>query len=64
MDLPDWALVATVLAAGVVSAGVTDFFLSRAGFEDLGVFVWVVGYGGAVFAVWFVWLRHLDFAPS
>lgn len=64
MDLPEWAKAALVLAAGVVIAGVTDYFLARAGFEGLGMLVWAIGYGGAVFTVWFVWLRHLEFDPS
>lgn len=64
MALPDWAKAALVLVSGVVGAGIADYLLAQAGYGALGAAVWVVGYGGAVFAVWFVWLRHLEFDPS
>lgn len=64
MGLPEWTKAAAVLVAGVVFAGMADHLLASAGHEGLGALVWVVGYGGAIFAVWFVWLRHLEFEPS
>lgn len=64
MGVPDWAKAAAVLVSGVVLAGLADYLLAQAGHEGLGALVWVVGYGGAVFAVWVVWLRRLEFEPS
>jgi hypothetical protein len=59
-----WARVAAVLTGGVVIAGVSDFLLSAAGYPSLGAFVWAVGYGGAVIAVWFLVFRGRSFEPG
>lgn len=63
MAPPNWAKAALVLAGSVALAGLADAALSRAGYRTLGVTVWVVGYGGAVLAVWLFWVRHLDISP-
>ncbi|WP_435197097.1 hypothetical protein [Natronomonas sp. EA1] len=62
--LPGWAVGMTILAGGVVSAGILDFLLSQLGYGGLGAFVWAIGYGGAVFAVWLIWFRDLELAPD
>jgi hypothetical protein len=63
-ELPGWARAAGLLAAGVVFAGVADFLLSAAGRPGLGAVVWVVGYGGAVLAVWLLVFRGREFEPG
>lgn len=63
MALPNWTKAAVVLVGSVVLAGLADAALARAGYRALGTVVWVVGYGGAVLALWLFWLRHLDLAP-
>lgn len=50
----------TVLASGVILPGLAKYFLSAAGYPDLGSLVWVLGFGTMVFAVWYVWIRPLD----
>lgn len=49
-----------VLAGGIVLPGLADFALARAGYETLGVIVWITGYLGAMVLIWYVWLRPLD----
>lgn len=61
VELPEWAQVAALLAAGVVLAGMTDFLLARLGFPGVGAWVWAIGYGGTVLAVWFFFLRGQEF---
>lgn len=63
-DLPDWARIALVLALGVLLAGVGDFLLSRQGYPGIGVAIWVIGYGGTVFAVWALFVRGREFVPA
>lgn len=63
-SLPGWARAAVILAAGVVVAGAGDFALSAAGHPGLGAFVWAVGYGGAVLAVWLLVFRGRSFEPG
>jgi len=63
VTLPNWAKAALALAGSVALAGLADAALARAGYPTLGATVWVVGYGGAVFAVWLFWVRHLDISP-
>jgi cation transporter-like permease len=52
-------LVATVVV-GVAGSGIARRFLGEAGFETLGVVVFVLGYAGMVVVVWLGWIRPLE----
>ena len=52
--------LALVLFITVAVPGVTDYFLSAAGHETLGMMVWAGGYGVGILLIWFVWVRPLD----
>jgi hypothetical protein len=54
-----WLLVA-VAAAGVVVPGLLHYWLVQADFPVVADVVWIGGYGLAVLAVWYGWLRPLD----
>lgn len=56
----DVLLLATVLVLGVAGTGIVRRLLGEAGLNDLGVVVWILGYGGTVFVVWYGWIRPLD----
>lgn len=71
-DTPPWQLLVVVIVAGVVLPGVTrnllsgDDLQSQALFHllghgiNVGMLVWLVGYGSMVFIVWYGWIRPLD----
>lgn len=59
--MPDIRLLALVLVAGIVIPGVADYTLTEAGRPTLAAAVWVGGYGAAIAAAWFGWLRHVEF---
>lgn len=62
--LPQW-VAGVLLVAGTVSlAGIGDGVLNSAGYPVLGAFFWVVCYATAMLVIWFVWLRHIDFAGA
>lgn len=63
-DRPPRWLLAVVLAAGVVVPGLVQHWLHGAGYGLAGDVVWVVGYVGAALAVWYGWLRPIEFAGS
>jgi hypothetical protein len=48
------------LALGVVVPGFLKYFLTAAGYEQLGTAVWVSGYVTAILVIWYVWIRPLD----
>jgi len=56
----DRALLVIVLLVGIGGSGLARRFLGEAGYDDLGVLVWVLGYGGMVFVLWYGWIRPLD----
>jgi hypothetical protein len=56
----DALLLATVLIVGVAGTGIVRRLLGEAGLTDLGVVVWILGYGGTVLVVWYGWIRPLD----
>lgn len=56
----DRLLLVAVVLVGVVGSGVARWALGQAGFNNLGRLVFVMGYGGMVFAVWYGWIRPLD----
>jgi len=49
------------LALGVLVPGLVKYGLTRAGYPTLGSAVWVTGYLTAVVAIWYVWVRPIDF---
>ncbi len=53
-------LLGSVLLVGVAGTGVVRRLLGEAGLNDLGAVVWILGYGGTVLVVWYVWIRPLD----
>ena len=53
-------LLATVLIVGVAGTGLVRRLLGEAGLNDLGMIVWIIGYGGTVVVVWYGWIRPLD----
>lgn len=58
--LPQWVSGVLLVAATVALAGIGDRVLTGAGYPYLAAAFWVVCYAGALFVVWFVWLRHID----
>ncbi|POG55740.1 hypothetical protein C5B90_11095 [Haloferax sp. Atlit-12N] len=53
-------LLAAVVTLGIVLPGVARRLLGEAGYNDLGMVVFVVGYAGMVLVVWYGWIRPLD----
>jgi hypothetical protein len=53
-------LLVGLLAVGIAGSGLARRFLGEAGYSDLGVVVFVVGYAGMVLLVWWGWVRPLD----
>jgi hypothetical protein len=58
--LKSWHFAILVVIAGLVLPGVTVYSLEQAGLSFLGNIVWIIGYGTAVFVVWYIWLRPID----
>lgn len=56
----DSLLLALVLFVGVAGTGVVRRQLGVLGYNQLGRYVFVLGYGGMVFVVWYGWIRPLD----
>jgi hypothetical protein len=53
-------LLVGLLAVGIAGSGIARRFLGEAGYGDIGVVVFVVGYAGMVLVVWWGWLRPID----
>ncbi|WP_042661867.1 hypothetical protein [Haloferax sp. ATB1] len=53
-------LLAAVVTLGIVIPGVARRLLGEAGYNDLGMVVFVLGYAGMVVIVWYGWIRPLD----
>ena len=49
-----------IAVAGIIVPGILDFTLVQYGYSGVGSLVWTLGYGGAIIAVWYGWLRPLD----
>ncbi|WP_162224431.1 hypothetical protein [Halorussus amylolyticus] len=52
------------LAIGVFVPGLADYALSAAGYPAVGGVVWASGYLTAMVAIWYIWIRPLDFHGS
>ncbi|MGB9987379.1 hypothetical protein [Salarchaeum japonicum] len=71
-DTPPWPVFLLVVAAGIVLPGITRGLLAGTAIGEtalvsfagnnftVGMLVWVVGYGSALFVLWYGWLRPLD----
>jgi len=55
----DAPLVALVLFVGIAGSGVARWGLGRLGLDVLGQIIFVMGYGGMVFVLWYGWIRPL-----
>lgn len=61
----DRLLLAAVLLVGIAGTGVVRRQLGVWGLNQLGRIVFVLGYGGMVFVIWYGWIRPLDISgPS
>jgi len=49
------------LALGVVVPGLGKYALTSVGYPAVGSAVWATGYLTAVLAIWYVWIRPIDF---
>lgn len=56
----DKLLVAALLLVGVAGSGIARRTLAELGYTDLGVLVYIFGYGGMVVAIWYGWIRPMD----
>ena len=56
----DRMLLVLVLFVGVAGSGVARWALGELGQDFLGQVVFVMGYGGMVFVIWYGWIRPLE----
>lgn len=56
----DRLLVLAILFVGIVGSGVARWGLGNAGYPTLGTLVFVMGYAGMVFVLWYGWLRKIE----
>jgi hypothetical protein len=61
--MPDRAgyIQGLLLISILIIAGVVNSFVDAAGYETVGDFVWVLGYGGVVIVAWYIWFRPMEF---
>lgn len=56
----DKLLLAAILLVGIAGSGIVRRLLGELGYNDLGALVFMFGYGGMIFAVWYGWIRPMD----
>ncbi|MFW6321819.1 MAG: hypothetical protein ACOC0Z_08195 [Halohasta sp.] len=56
----DAPLLALILLVGIGGSGVARWGLGQLGLDVLGQIIFVMGYGGMVFVLWYGWIRPLD----
>ena len=56
----DRLLLVVLLVVGVAGSGIVRRFLGEMGYNGLGRLVFILGYGGMIFALWYGWIRPLD----
>ncbi|WP_083861952.1 hypothetical protein [Halogeometricum pallidum] len=56
----DKVLLLTVLFVGIAGTGLLRRFLGELGYNGIGRIVFVLGYGGMVFIIWYGWIRPMD----
>lgn len=64
MKLGSKQLFALILLVGIAGTGITVRLVKAAGFETFGTLLWILGYGGMVFILWYGWLRPIDFSDG
>ena len=50
------------LAVGVMLPGFAKYYLTQMGYGSLGTVVFYTGYLTAAVAIWFIWVRPIDFS--
>lgn len=50
-----------IAAVGIITSGVAVYILDRVGPAGSGEFMWILGYGLTIFALWYLLLRPIDF---
>lgn len=53
-----------VAVIGVLTTGLLVYTLARSGQSGAEKFVWILGYGATIFALWYLLLRPIDFSAS
>ena len=61
IELSSRVKFAIILTLGVVVPGSLAYLFSMGGFSQIASIVWVIGYGGAIIAIWYNWIRPIDF---
>ncbi|QCC46845.1 hypothetical protein [Halobellus limi] len=56
----DNLLLAAILLFGIAGSGLVRRLLGELGYNDLGALVFMFGYGGMIFAIWYGWIRPMD----
>ncbi|MUV56521.1 hypothetical protein GJ632_03170 [Halogeometricum sp. CBA1124] len=56
----DKLLLLVVLFVGIAGTGLVRRFLGELGYNGVGRLVFILGYGGMVFIVWYGWIRPMD----
>ncbi|MFC6875119.1 hypothetical protein [Halobellus marinus] len=56
----DKILLVTLLFVGIAGSGIVRRLLGELGYDGLGAIVFILGYGGMVFAIWYGWIRPMD----
>ena len=53
-------LLVALLVVGIAGSGIVRRLLGELGYGGRGAVVFVLGYGGMVFAIWYGWIRPMD----
>ncbi|KTG09360.1 hypothetical protein AUR64_16400 [Haloprofundus marisrubri] len=56
----DNLLLILILFVGIAGTGIVRRLLGELGYNGIGRVVFVIGYGGMIFALWYGWIRPLD----
>lgn len=56
----DKLLVACILCVGIAGSGIARRVLGELGYHNLGVIVYIGGYAGMIFLLWYGWIRTLN----
>lgn len=61
VELPSKVKFAVILTVGIIVTGILDYALSMSGLSQIGMIVWIIGYGATIFSIWYIWVRPIDF---
>lgn len=56
----DKLLLLAILFVGIAGTGLARRLLGELGYNGVGRVVFLLGYGGMVFALWYGWIRPMD----